>query len=98
VNVARDKLREWISWALRSRLDPFRTAAQTIRKHLDGILAYVQTRFSNGPTEGLNGKIRTITRRSFGFHRAESLIAFIFLCCSGVNLWPAHQTLLPLDV
>jgi len=98
VNVARDKLGEWITWALRSRLDPFRKAAQTIRRHMEGILAYVQTRFSNGPTEGLNGKIRTITRRSFGFHRAESLIAFIFLCCSGINLLPAHAIPLPLGV
>jgi len=98
VNVARDKLGQWIGWALRSRLDPFRTAARTIRKHLEGILAYVQTRFSNGPTEGLNGKIRTITRRSFGFHRAESLIAFVFLCCSGINLSPAHAVPLPLGI
>jgi transposase len=98
VNVARTKLGEWITWALRSRLQPFRTAAQTIHKHLEGILAYVQTRFSNGPTEGLNGKIRTITRRSFGFHRAESLIAFIFLCCSGVNFAPVHTLPLPFSI
>jgi transposase len=96
VNVARDKLGEWIAWALRSRLPPFSKAARTIREHLEGILAYVQTRFSNGRTEGLNGKIRTITRRAFGFHRPESLIALIFLCCSGIALNPAHANPLPL--
>lgn len=91
VNVARRKLLEWIDWATRSRLRPFCRLARTVRSHLDGILAYVATGLSNGRTEGLNGKIRTITRRSFGFHSAHSLIALIFLCCSGINLLPVHK-------
>lgn len=88
VGVAAAKLREWIGWAARSRLAPFRRVAATVRDHLAGILAYVRHGFSNGPTEGLNGKIRTITRRSFGLHSAEALIALIELCCSGIDLEP----------
>jgi transposase len=88
VNVAREKLREWIGWAERSRLDPFKRVARTIKDHFDGILAYVQTRLSNGRTEGMNGKIRTITRRSFGFHSASSLIGLVYLCCAGITLLP----------
>ena len=91
VNVARKKLLEWIGWAARSRLAPFRKLARTVRGHLEGILAYVATGLSNGRTEGLNGKIRTITRRSYGFHSAQSLIALIFLCCSGITLQPVHR-------
>jgi transposase len=90
--VARGKLLDWIYWARRSRLAPFKKAAATIRDHLDGIVAYVATGLSNGPTEGLNGKARTITRRSFGFHSATSLIAMLFLCCAGLVLQPAHVT------
>ena len=95
VNVARRKLIEWIGWALHSRLEPFARAARTLQKHLEGIVAYIQTGFSNGRTEGLNGKIRTLTRRSFGFHRVESLMAMIVLCCSGIALGPAHRDPLP---
>jgi transposase len=91
VNVAREKLQEWIGWAERSRLNPFKKVARTIKDHLEGILAYVQTRLSNGRTEGMNGKIRTITRRSFGFHSASSLINLIFLCCSGITLLPVQK-------
>jgi transposase len=54
------------------------------------ILAYVQTRASNGRVEGLNGKARTITRRSYGFHSASALIAMLFLCCSGITASPFH--------
>ena len=70
VNVARTKLFEWIAWAARSQFAPFQRVARTIKAHADGILAYVATGLSNGRSEGLNGKIRTIARRSFGFHGA----------------------------
>lgn len=90
VNVARAKLGEWLAWARRSKLAPFVKLARTIKKHQEGILAYVQTRLNNGRTEGLNGKIRTITRRAYGFHSAMGLIAMIFLCCGGIHAFPSH--------
>jgi transposase len=89
-NVARQKLLDWISWALHSRLAPFQRVARTIQKRLDGVLGYVATGLSNGPSEGLNGKVRTITRRAYGLHSARSLIGFIFLCCSGLMLSPVR--------
>jgi transposase len=92
VNVAAQKLDEWISWAARSRLEPFRRVARTIREHAAGILAYVRSRLSNGRTEGLNGKLRTLTRRSYGFHSAHGLIAMLKLCCSGIDLEPVFLT------
>jgi transposase len=92
VHVAETKLREWRGWAQRSRLAPFRRVARTITDHWDGIVAYLRSRLSNGRTEGLNGKMRTITRRAYGFHNATSLMSFIKLCCSGVKLSPVFQS------
>jgi transposase len=89
--LAEQKLDEWIRWARRSRLEPFKRVAATIREHADGILAYVRSGLSNGRTEGLNGKARTITRRSYGFHSAHGLIALLKLCCSGIHLYPVHH-------
>ena len=91
VHVARRKLGEWIGWAFRSQLAPFRRLATTIRDHKAGILAYVRFRLSNGRTEALNGKARTITRRSYGLHSASSLIALLKLCCSGIDLQPVTR-------
>ena len=54
-------------------------------------MAYVKTKLTNGRTEGLNGKIRVITRRAFGFHCVSSLIAYITLCCGGLVLSPRHE-------
>jgi transposase len=91
INVARQRLQEWIAEARSSKLRHFVRVAGTIDKHLDGILEYIRSRLTNGPTEGLNGKTRTITRRAFGFHSASALIAMIFLCCGGVNVTPAFS-------
>jgi len=90
VGSATRKLDEWLVWAARSKLAPFVKLAKTIRKHRDGILEYVRHGLSNGRVEGLNGKARTITRRSYGFHSASSLIAMLFLCCGGIQTHPAH--------
>lgn len=91
VNVARRKLDEWLAWAFRSRLAPFRKLAATIRDHKEGILAYVRSGLSNGRTEALNGKARTITRRAYGLHSASALIALLRLCCSGIDLMPVTR-------
>jgi transposase len=98
VNVARDRLLEWVAWAQRSKLAPFRRAAKTIKHHIEGIVAYVQTGLSNARSEGMNGKVRTITRRSFGLHSAWSLIGLVMLCCSGIVLRPIlRRPALPLN-
>jgi len=89
-HVARTKLEEWATWASHSTLKPFVKVAKTVRKHLDGILGYIATGLSNARSEGLNRKARAITHRSFGFHSATSLIAMLFLCCSGLRLTPSH--------
>lgn len=81
-------LRGWMSWASRSRLRPFLRVAKTIRKHLDGILAYAKERLTSGLVEGLNNKLRVIARRAYGFHSAEALIAMLHLCCGSVRLAP----------
>lgn len=92
VGPPESKLREWIRWARRSRIAPFVKVAGTLRSHLGGILAYCRTGLSNGRTEATNGKARTITRRSYGFHRPHSFIAMLFLCCGGVNIPIPHVT------
>ena len=86
--VAARHLTRWCNWASRSRLKPFVKLSRTVKRFSAGILAYIRTGLSNGPTEGLNNKTRLITRRAYGFHSAHALIAMIFLCCGGITLSP----------
>lgn len=85
---AEESLREWLAWASRSKLLPFVRVARTIRRHFEGVLAYVHDRFTNGLTEGINNRLRMVARRAFGFHGPGPLIAMLFLCCGGIALHP----------
>ena len=92
-HVVTAKLADWLSWASRSRLPGFVKVARTIRRHLPDIVAYTRWGMTNGIVEGLNNKVRVITRRSFGFHSATALIALIMLCCTNIELHPPRVSL-----
>ena len=83
-------LRNWINTAIRSKIEPIKRKARMIRKHFDGVLAWVTWRLSNGRLEGMNNKIRLLSHRSFGLHSAEALISLVYLCCGGIELQRIH--------
>ena len=89
-SAARRALHAWCNATVRSRVAPFVRAARTIRKHIDGVVAYIETGLNNGRIEGMNGKIRVLTRRAYGFHDVWNFISMITLCCSVLNLKPRH--------
>jgi transposase len=93
--VAAQRLKDWCNRAVHCAHPALKKVGRTIRKHIEGLAAYVATGLSNGPVEAINGTIRVITRRSFGFHAAENLIALVYSCCSGVELSPGLSNPLP---
>jgi len=67
----RTQLEGWLAWADRSRLAPFCDLARTLKCHLDGVLAYIDTKLTNGLMEAVNGFLLLAKRaaRSFrNFH------------------------------
>ena len=72
-------LEAWLKWARRCRLAPFVKLARTITDHRVGILAAIQHGLSNARVEAINTQIRLITRRAFGFHSPDALIALAML-------------------
>ncbi len=78
---ALDLLDDWLSWAVRSRLQPFGDVAYRVAHHIEAILATLEHRLSNALVEAVNTQIRLITRRAFGFHSAHPLIALAMLSC-----------------
>ena len=89
---ARAALEDWLAWASRSRLAPFVKLARTIRRHKEGILAYIKGRHTNAVVEGINNRLRMVARRAFGFHGPDALIAMLFLCCGDIQLNPPLPT------
>jgi transposase len=74
----------WIAWAQRSRLPRFVKLAATIRADRQAIVATLVHRLSNARMEAANTTIRLITRRAYGFHSAEALIALAMLTLGGL--------------
>jgi transposase len=70
--TAATQLQEWIAEAKSSGLDwqPFITM---LENHWDGILAYFDEGRSSGPVEGINTKLRVITRRAYGIRNVSTL-------------------------
>jgi transposase len=74
----------WLRWARRSRLEPFRKLARTITEQRPGIEAAIEHGLSNARVEAINTNIRLITRRAFGFHSPDALIALAMLTLGGL--------------
>lgn len=66
-------LDEWTARVMRSRLEPMKQVARTIRSHRPLILNWFRARgeVSSGAVEGLNNKVKLVTRKSYGFRSSE---------------------------
>jgi transposase len=83
-------LDRWSSWAQRCRIHGFIKLNRTIREHREGILAAIRLGLTNARVEGLNNRVRLITRRAFGFHSAKAAAALVMLSCGPINLTLPH--------
>lgn len=79
INVVRSMLARWCTCVMRSKVVPMKEVAAMIRKHLDGIIAWAQTRQTNGFLEALNGLFQSAKRRARGFTRFTTIRTVIFL-------------------
>jgi transposase len=58
---------------MRSRLEPMKKVARSMRAHRPLILNWFRAKgtVSAGAVEGLNTKVKLVTRKSYGFRTAE---------------------------
>jgi transposase len=65
----------WCFRSMRSRLEPMKQVARMLRAHEPLILNWFRAKgeVSNGAVEGLNNKIRVVTRRSYGFRTFKAM-------------------------
>jgi transposase len=79
-------LKHWTTSALRSRLQPLRKFVGTVRKHADGIIAFIDTRLTNAVAEGLNRIIRMVKNRASGFATLDAFADMIYLCVGDLDI------------
>jgi transposase len=65
----------WCARAMRSRLEPMKRVARMLRTHEELLLNWFKAKgeISGGAVEGLNNKIRVVTRRAYGFRTFDAM-------------------------
>ena len=87
--LAAADLKAWISWARRSRLEPFKTLATTLRTHFDAVVRGMLDNRSNAFVEAMNGLMQQAKRAARGFRTATHFINIAYLRLSKLTHLPA---------
>jgi transposase len=89
---ARDRLESWVKWVqakceqFGEWLKPMAKAAETIKKHLDGILAHWAGGLSTAFLEGLNSVFSAVKRKARGYRSSEYMITMLYFVAGKLNL------------
>lgn len=84
-------LRKWYNWAVRSRLEPMKQAAKTIKKHWDGVVNWHKTMINNGLLEGLNSLIQAAKAKARGYRTLRNFKIIAYLITGNLNLSRLNQ-------
>ena len=68
-------LDRWCMRAMRSRIEPMKKMAGMLRRHRGLILNYFRAKkqFSSGVVEGLNSRVKSVTKSAYGFRNLKIL-------------------------
>ena len=83
-------LKRWCYGAKRSRLGPIKEFVAMVENHWDGIIAWQQSRLSNGLLEGTNSLVQAAKRRARGYRNKDKLITIIYLIAGKLPLPQIH--------
>lgn len=84
--------RSWYSWSTHSKLAPIAKVATMLKRHLEGILAYITHRITNATSEGFNSRIQSIKSAARGFRNFENYRTRILFFCGRLDLIPNVST------
>jgi transposase len=72
-------LKSWYNWSIRSQIAQIKKVAKTVKEHWNGILAWFDSKLSNGFVEAINGLIQAAKRRARGYRTTKNLINMAYL-------------------
>jgi transposase len=79
-------LNRWYSWAIRSRLEPIKKVARTVKRHRDGILSWFDSKIANGLIEAINSLVQAAKAKARGYRSLRNLIAITYLIAGKIDL------------
>lgn len=91
INIVSAMLTQWCANVMRSKVEPMKDVARMIRNHFDGIVAWTQTRQTNGFIEAINGLFQAAKRKARGFVRFETMRTVLFLIAGKLDFEKINQ-------
>jgi transposase len=76
----------WYGWAIRSRLEPMKKVARTLKQHQDGVLRWFDTKIANGLIEAINSLVQAAKAKARGYRSLRNLIAITYLIAGKIDL------------
>lgn len=79
---------DWFNWASHSRLAPVKKVARMIKKHLPNVLTYFTHPITSATNEALNGVIKGLSKRAYGFRSFPNFRTAVLFHCGKLQLYP----------
>lgn len=86
VEQAAEDLKAWMFLVREQHIPGFDTFLKTLQAHWEGILNFFKHRLTSGFVEGLNTKIRVLTRRCFGLFNLQHFFQRLWLDVEGYGV------------
>lgn len=84
--TAKERLEGLYRWMRRSRLEPMKRVAKTLRSYFEEILNFFRSRLTNAICEGINSMIQAAKRKARGYHTFEGFSSMIYLVAAKLSL------------
>jgi transposase len=78
--------KKWYNHAIRTRLEPIKKVARTLKKHLDGLLNYFAYPITNAASEAVNSRIQALKANARGFRSFENYRTRILFFLGNLNM------------
>jgi transposase len=76
----------WYGWAIRSRLEPMKKVARTLKQHREGVLRWFDSKIANGLIEAINSLVQAAKAKARGYRSLRNLIAITYLIAGKIDL------------
>jgi len=86
IDEAREKFNSLFRWLRKSRLEPMKKVALTLKKYSVEILNIFTTRLTNAICEGINSMIQAAKRKARGYHTIQGFSCMIYLIAAKLQL------------
>jgi transposase len=91
IHVLTKMLRRWCTGVMRSKVEPMKDVARMILRHFDGIVAWAQTRQTNGFIESINGLFQAAKRKARGYVSFKTMRTVLFLIAGKLDFSAFNQ-------